>query len=258
MTEVLVLCYHAVSRSWDEPLSLTPDLIERQLTMLVRRGWKGATFIQAVFDPPTPRTLAVTFDDGFASVVKQAHPILSSLGLPATVFVPTAFVSDGRRLSWPGLDRRQPGASEHELEPMSWNDLGLLAEAGWEVGSHSRTHPPLTTLHGQSLNEELDQSRQEIQAALGRRCEAISYPYGDVDDRIAEAARAVGYRAGAALASRLTPAGPYRWPRIGVNRLDQMWRFHLKVNRSIRRLRATRMWPEVIGSAQPPTRAAQS
>lgn len=247
MAEVMVLCYHAFSWSWNEPLSLPPELLERQLTALVRRGWRGATFTQAVFDPPSERTLAVTFDDGFLSVREHAYPLLSSLGLPGTVFVPTAFMSHRQPLSWSGLDHwlRTPFATE--LESMCWGDLAILSEAGWEVGSHSLTHPRLTMLDERKLGEELARSRRDIEVALGRTCAAITYPYGDVNDRVTDASRAAGYRAGGALASRLTPAGPYRWPRIGINRLDRMWRFELKVDRYVRRLRATRLWPQLFG-----------
>jgi peptidoglycan/xylan/chitin deacetylase (PgdA/CDA1 family) len=64
MSDVLVLCYHAVSVRWPAELSVTPERLEEQLRLLVRRGFKGATFHQAVIAPPAPRTLAVTFDDG--------------------------------------------------------------------------------------------------------------------------------------------------------------------------------------------------
>src|SRR5205085_9051635 len=86
LSDVLVLCYHAVSPTWGASLSVTPDEFESQLRTLLRRGWRGATFRDAVLRPPWPRTLAVTFDDAFLSVLELAHPILARLGLPATVF----------------------------------------------------------------------------------------------------------------------------------------------------------------------------
>lgn len=237
-----MLCYHAVSPSWDATLAVTPDRLERQLTALRRRGWRGATFRDAVFNPPAERTLSVTFDDAFASVGRLAYPILSSLGLPGTVFAPSAFMSSEQPLSWPGIEHwlRTPSASE--LESMSWEGLGRLVQEGWEVGSHTRTHPHLTQLDESALRTELEQSREEIAGRLGIRCDTIAYPYGDVDSRVAEAALAAGYVAGASLSRPLTPLGPERWPRIGVYHDDPMWRFRLKVSRAVRYLRA-RYWP---------------
>jgi peptidoglycan/xylan/chitin deacetylase (PgdA/CDA1 family) len=243
MPEVIVLCYHAVSPTWEATLAVTPDLLERQLTVLHRRGWRGATFRQAVLDPPAERTLSVTFDDAFASVARRAYPILASLGLPGTVFAPSAFISGGQPLRWAGIDHWLTTRSAPELESMSWDELGGLVQEGWEVGSHTRTHPYLTQLDEDSLRAELLQSREEIEGRLGVRCDTIAYPYGDVDQRVADAAHEAGYVAGAALSRPLTPLGPARWPRIGIYHADSMWRFRLKANRVIRRLRAGRYWP---------------
>lgn len=242
MAEVLVLCYHAISPTWAAPLSLTPELFERQVTTLIRRGWHATTFRKAVHEPPAPKTLAVTFDDAFASVYEQAYPILSALGMPATVFAPTSFMSERQPLRWSGIDHWLQTASADELRGMSWDDLGRLHEAGWEVGSHTRTHPRLTSLDDDEVRDELAESRHEIATNLSTTCETLAYPYGDVDQRIADAAQSAGYRASAALASALRPRGPQRWPRVGIYNGDQMWRFRLKVSRSTRRLRASRMW----------------
>lgn len=238
-----MLCYHAVSPTWDATLAVSPDSLERQLTMLRRRGWRGATFRQAVLDPPTERTLAVTFDDAFASVCRLAYPILASLGLPGTVFAPSAFVSAGRPLSWAGIEHWLQTPSATELQSMSWEELGHLAQEGWEIGSHTRTHPHLTELDEPALRTELELSREEIADHLGITCDTIAYPYGNVDSRVAQAAQTAGYMAGAALSGPLTPLGPGRWPRIGVYHRDAMWRFRLKANRAVRRLRAGRYWP---------------
>jgi peptidoglycan/xylan/chitin deacetylase (PgdA/CDA1 family) len=242
MSDSIVLCYHAVSPTWTAPLSVTPEALERQLSWLVRRGWRATTFAGAVLEPPAARTLSVTFDDAFASVLSLALPILGDLGLPATVFAPTAFMSARGTLSWPGIDHWGDTAHAAELACMSWEELGLLAERGWEIGSHSRTHPHLTRIDDQALRTELADSREEVLTQLGLPCATIAYPYGDVDERVASAAGAAGYRFGAALSSRLTPAGLLRWPRVGVYNADTWGRFRLKTSRTMRRVRASPLW----------------
>jgi peptidoglycan/xylan/chitin deacetylase (PgdA/CDA1 family) len=243
MSDVLVLCYHAVSSSWDAPLSVTPDALDSQLSMLVRSGWRGATFREAVRRAPSKRTLVVTFDDAFASVLKLAHPILAALHLPGTVFVPTAFASTHQTLRWSGIEHwtRTPHAAE--LECMNWDDLRTLAADGWEIGSHTRTHPRLTELSDEDLRFELVESRRECSDQLGEACETLAYPYGDVDARVSRSATAAGYIAGAGLSSSLRKLDDARWPRIGVYHTDDARRFRLKVNRGMRLLRASRFWP---------------
>lgn len=238
MSEVLVLCYHAVSPSWMASLSVTPEALERQLRSLLRDGWRSASFRDAVLSPSTPRTLAVTFDDAFASVKELALPVLESLDMSATAFVPTAYVS-GERLSWDGIEHWRATPHAGELTPMSWDDLGALADRGWEIGSHTQTHPHLTQVDDERLRAELEGSRDECMRHLGRSCDTIAYPYGDVDERVVAGARMAGYVAGASLSRWLRPLGPHRWPRVGIYSADAAWRFRLKVARPSRALRAS-------------------
>lgn len=235
--DVLVLCYHAVSESWRAPLSVTPDRLERQLRHLVARGYRGVTFHDAVHAAPGPRTLAVTFDDAYRSVRALAEPILSALGLPGTVFAPTAFIGNDMPMTWPGIDPWLGDPHEAELTPMAWDELGVLAERGWEVGSHTRTHPRLTELDGPSLAAELSGSRADCEEALGIECRTIAYPYGEADARVVDAARAAGYAAAGALPPRLHPPSALRWPRIGIYHADRGPRFRAKVSPVVRRLR---------------------
>jgi peptidoglycan/xylan/chitin deacetylase (PgdA/CDA1 family) len=243
VSDSFVLCYHAVSPTWAAALSITPESLERQLSWLVRRGWRGTTFSKAVLDPPAGRTVAVTFDDAFASVLGLAHPILSSLGLRATVFAPTAFMSARAPLSWSGIEQWAGTPSAPELESMSWNELAALSDDGWEIGSHTHTHPHLTQLDDESLHRELAESREAVARHLDRPCTSIAYPYGDVNERVVAATRAAGYDAGAALSSRLTALGPLRWPRVGIYHGDTWSRFRLKGSRPMRLLRASPLWP---------------
>jgi peptidoglycan/xylan/chitin deacetylase (PgdA/CDA1 family) len=242
VTDVLVLCYHAVSPSWTATLSVTPDALERQLSLLIRRGWRAATFTDAVLDPPAARTMAVTFDDAFASVRVLGQPILDKLGIPATVFAPTAFMARRQPLNWTGIYQWLGTPQAGELAAMDWDDLGALIDRGWEIGSHTRTHPHLTALDDQALDIELAVSRQECAEHLGRPCRSIAYPYGDVDHRVGDRARATGYLAGAELSSSLRPGGQHRWPRVGIYHGDGTGRFKLKVNPLLRRWRASPLW----------------
>jgi peptidoglycan/xylan/chitin deacetylase (PgdA/CDA1 family) len=243
MPDVLVLCYHAISPTWTDPIAVTPSAFDRQIQFLLQRDWRPCTFRDAVLAPPASRTLAVTFDDGFASVKRHALPILEHLGVPATVFVPTTFMSGGQALAWPELRHWLGTPEAPELAAMDWSDLGELAEHGWEIGSHTRTHPHLLELGADELRTELAQSRDECARELGRPCVTIAYPFGEVDPRVSEAARAAGYRAGAALSHRLARLGPYRYPRVWVSHTDDPWRFRLKATRAVRELRASRLWP---------------
>ena len=79
VSDTLILCYHAVSDGWPSGLSVTPAALE---------------------EPPRERTMSVTFDDSFRSVIELARPVLRELGVPGTVFVPTSFVGSEQPMQW--------------------------------------------------------------------------------------------------------------------------------------------------------------
>jgi peptidoglycan/xylan/chitin deacetylase (PgdA/CDA1 family) len=252
--DVLVLCYHAVSERWPAELSVTPTALEQQVRFLLERGYRPATFQEAVFSPPSRRTVAITFDDAFRSVYELALPILSRIGVPATLFVPTAMIGRGP-LAWPGIDHWLGGPYEPELAAMSWDEVRALDAAGWEIGSHTRTHPRLTQLDEESLAEELTGSRRDCEQRLGKACLTLAYPYGDFDSRVVAAAEAAGYRAAGTLDEvRPQRKAPLRWPREGVYVDFDLARFARRVSPWRRRLRASRGRPLATGVRSVATR----
>jgi peptidoglycan/xylan/chitin deacetylase (PgdA/CDA1 family) len=243
MADVLVLCYHAVSERFPAALSVTPTAFERQLALLSRAGYRGATFADAV-RARSGRTVAVTFDDAYLSVLELAKPMLDEVGFPATVYAPTAYLdTPGQPLKWDGIEQWHGGEHERELVPMSWDQLRELADAGWEIGSHTCTHPHLTQVDDDALRRELVESRATVEERMGRPCATLAYPYGDYDERVVEAAAAAGYAAAGTLPARLHSERALAWPRVGIYHSDDERRFRMKVSRVMRRLRGSRLWP---------------
>jgi len=242
VSDVLVLCYHALSPTWAADLSTTPQRFERQIALLASRGYRGVTFSEAVAAAaPGDRLAAITFDDAFRSVLELARPILDRHGFTATVFAPTDYIG-GERLRWQGIEQWLGGEHEDELQPMRWQELRALADAGWEIGSHTRSHPRLTQSDHETLAGELAESKATCEQQLQRPCSTLAYPYGDHDARVMRAAAEAGYTAAAALPDRLGGHDPLAYPRVGVYRVDDDRRFRLKVSPGLRRLRGSRAW----------------
>jgi len=258
----LIVAYHAVSSSWRSPLAITESALRSQLEYLHHSGYVGLTFADAerrTRDGTLPRrSVVVTFDDGYASNLLAA-PILAEFGYPATVFVVTGFTDSGAALSWYGIEDEQRSAAA-ELRPLTWGELADLRADGWEIGSHTVTHPLLPGLSGRELREQLEQSRGSIADRLGG-CETLAYPYGVADARVADAARAAGYLAACVLTGAHFTDEPYRRPRVGLSAADTGRRLRLKVSGvglgfrrspvalAIRRARRRRSW-----QPQPPGR----
>jgi peptidoglycan/xylan/chitin deacetylase (PgdA/CDA1 family) len=238
----LVLCYHAISDRWPATLAVAPGHLEEQVDVLARRGYRARTFSEALAASDGERSVAITFDDAYRSVFEFAFPVLRALGAPATVFVPTALVGTDAPMSWPGIEQWLDGPHASELVGMSWAELGELAEAGWEIGSHTRSHARLTELDGHDLAVELCGSREECERRLVRACRTLAYPYGAVDVRVMRAAHEAGYLAAAAPPNRLPGEPRLRWPRVGVYPADDLRRFRLKISPTMRHLSASRAW----------------
>lgn len=232
-----------MSETWDSALAVTPQRLREQVAAFLRRGFEPLPLSDAV-RRRRGRTLAVTFDDAFRSVPELALPVLAELGAPATVFVPTAGVGEGALRSWPEIQEWRGTRWERELTGAGWDDLARLAEAGWEIGSHTRTHPHLVSLDDESLRDELLRSREECAAGAGVPCRSLAYPFGEADPRVAEMARDAGYEVAATLADRI-PApiegrpDPMLLPRLGVHQHDAPARLRLK---STAFLRSRRTW----------------
>lgn len=247
MNDSIVLCYHALSPTWEADLSTTPERFERQLRLLVSRGYRGVTFTEAVESPARGRVLAITFDDAYRSVLELGLPILDRLGLVATVFAVTDFVGSEQPMKWPGIERWLGVPHERELMPMSWPELQTLTEAGWEIGSHTVSHPHLTEVGDDMLRDELVRSKAACEDHLGNPCTSLAYPYGDFDARVVTATASAGYRAAATLPSRQHAREALEWPRVGVYHKDDDKRFRMKVSPSIARLRRSAVWDTLDG-----------
>jgi peptidoglycan/xylan/chitin deacetylase (PgdA/CDA1 family) len=220
----LVLCYHAVSDTWEHSLSVRPVAFERQLRFLVRlyRAVPAAEIVHA-----RGRLLHVTFDDAFRSV-DAALPTLERLGVPATVFACTDLADEGLPLAVPEL-AAETAAHPEELSTHAWERLRELADRGVEIGSHTCSHPHLPRVGDDELDRELRESRTRLEDELQRPCRFLAYPFGDEDGRVRAAARRAGYEAAFALPGDVAAPDDFALPRLGVWRRDTLPRLALKL-----------------------------
>jgi peptidoglycan/xylan/chitin deacetylase (PgdA/CDA1 family) len=242
----LILGYHAVSSTWGANLAVPEERLRGQLAYLAARGHVGLTLSEAERrrrDATLPlRSVVVTFDDGYASTMRAA-PILEEFGFPGTVFIVTSFVESGEALSWPGIEHWSTPDTVEELRPLSWAQAGELVARGWEVGSHTVTHPLLTTVDDRRLRAELSESRSTIERRLGR-CSALAYPYGLADSRVALESQRAGYEVACMLTFAQFIDEPLRRARTGMNGEDSGIRLVTKVSmlgQAARRSRAARL-----------------
>lgn len=244
--EALVLCYHAVSDTWPSPAAVSTKALEAQLRYLLRRGYVPQTLSAALAEEAPRGSLAVTFDDAYASILAAGLPVLERLGVPATVFVPTDSADSAGQMAWSELAQWVGGAHAHELRCMSWEELRRLAASGWEIGSHTCSHPHLTEVGAERAERELRLSRAACEEQIQQSCTALAYPFGSYDASVVEIAAGAGYRAAVTLDERilapLAGRGPLEAPREAIYRPTGRLVFAAKTSRLVRRVRVSRAY----------------
>jgi peptidoglycan/xylan/chitin deacetylase (PgdA/CDA1 family) len=203
-----ILTYHAVDPS-RSPICMDEATFRRHAAWLASGRVRVCALADLPAQPPDTDAVALTFDDGFTSVAERAWPVLRDHGLCATVFVVSDHV--GSTNAWAG--RPAPGIPTLPL--MEWDTLGRLAEAGVELGAHTRSHRDLRGASLGELEDELTGCAERIARETGRRPSSFAYPYGAVDATAAAMAARV-YRRACTTVLRLV--GPdedvYRLPRL--------------------------------------------
>ena len=238
--------------AWASPLAISAQSLAAQASTLKQKGYDGLTASEAERrrrDGSLPTRCAVfTFDDGYVST-QRAAAILAEFGYPGTVFVVSRYVDEVAPFAWFGVEHEDPA----HMISLGWDDLRELTDQGWEVGSHTVTHPLLTTVDDATLEHELTWSRARIVERLGS-CDSLAYPYGQADARVAAAAAEAGYRTAVMLTGVEVADEPMRRPRLGLGSADRGLRLRLKVSapslaarrsapaRLLRGLRPGRSW----------------
>lgn len=210
----MILMYHGVADAAADPnqLCVTPSRFAGQMTSLRRLGLRGVgigTLVDAMRAGRRRGLVGITFDDGYVSVLEAAVPELRRHGFTASVFI----ISD--RLS---------GTNDWDDGPawplLSASQVGELAAAGMEIGSHSATHERLAGLDAEQLAAEVSRSRAGLSELLGAPVRGFAYPYGSMDAAARRAVHEAGYDYACAVETPMADLGLMALPRIYVGQRD--------------------------------------
>lgn len=213
MSGALILTYHAIEDG-PAPLCVEPALFERHLDCIVAAGARTLA-VAALADAirrgdPLDGLVAITFDDGFASVLHTAWPLLAERGLTATVFCVAGYL--GGANDWPTQASAAP-----PLRLADAADLTALAAEGVELGAHGMTHAPLHHDDADLLDQELAGARRSLEDNLDVPVRTLAWPYGVRSEAAERAARAAGYVAACTASPWRVHAGA---PLFALPRVD--------------------------------------
>lgn len=196
---------------------VAPALFRAHLAFLQRSGYRTVSWSEVLRYArgetlSVERPMAITFDDGYECVYRNAFPLLQSFGFEATVFVLAGSI--GGVNDWEpqrGMAAEPMLGAEHVCE---------MSRGGIEIGSHTMGHQRLTRLSAAELRSTLRDSKHLLEDLTGREVSAVAYPYGDHDEPVRRAAAEAGYRVGCVTERGVNRAGadPFALRRINIRR----------------------------------------
>lgn len=222
----VVLAFHGVGEDPDR--GFVDAVPTRQFRRIVRSlaGSFELVPLAAVTDGHPGGRVAITFDDGLASVYDNALPVLREFDVPATVFVTPGLVDDRK----PDLIAARHGIQAAGGVMLTDAQLRELADSPLvSIGNHTMTHRDLRRVAGPAERQrEIVEARDLLEDRYGVAVEAFCYPYGAVD---AAARRVVERTHGRSVTT--TPLlvgpdqGPHGLPRVNGNNSIEKLRWEL-------------------------------
>jgi peptidoglycan/xylan/chitin deacetylase (PgdA/CDA1 family) len=225
----VILIYHRVAPGpSDGRYTVSSSDFAQQMQHLAHGGYHVAGLGDVVRalkgDVPLPdRSVAITFDDGFVDTHANATPILERHGFGATHFVVTGLA--GKHSAWMTAE----GYPASSL--LGWAEIVELKRSGFEIGSHTVTHPKLSEIGAAQAKAEIHDSKKSLEDRLGAAVRFFAYPFGRFDRPVRDLVAGAGYEAACSTLSGFVNASNDRFAlrRIEVFGDDTLRAFSRKL-----------------------------
>ncbi|MEI6498920.1 MAG: polysaccharide deacetylase family protein [bacterium] len=159
-----ILLYHYI-RDYNDAndqlgvnLSVSPTVFGQQLDQIVKKGYQTITFNDILNNSTTPKPIMLTFDDGYEDFYTNAFPELKKRNMKAVIYVITNPPSYGNYLT------------KAQIKEIS--DYGI------EIGSHTLTHPNLSTVSEAKAQNEISESKIYLENIIHKPIISFCYPSG--------------------------------------------------------------------------------
>ncbi len=227
-----ILTYHRIAQrtpgfappTWNA----TPNQFRRQLEGLLRRGYQPWSLSEllsarAAGQHLPPGVFAVTFDDGYENNFTEALPILEMLGVPATVFLATAYLDRSESFpfdDWSCCGVR--GVPAKTWRPLTTSQCRQMLKSGLiEFGTHTHTHQVFSN-RLQEFARDLESSIEWLHGKLGVRNPVLAFPHGVFNQSMLDVASELGIPCALTTVPGLRDLStdPLGWGRFSVESHD--------------------------------------
>jgi len=226
-----ILMYHSIANIpkgtvMRSILHTPPKRFNMHMWILKLLGYRGVSMneLQPYLNgEKSGKVVGITFDDGYRNNLTEALPILKKFGFSATCYIISRHI--GGVNHW-DLDK---GIPENPL--MNESEINEWIDGGMEIGSHTQNHVRLTECSQEVANQEIAQSRIDLETAFNCKVRHFCYPWGDLNSRITKQVSEAGY-----LTATTTQRGravnsdhPLRLPRVPITHHTLPHLFLLKI-----------------------------
>lgn len=221
--KVPILMYHHIrigvplTENLSFDYSILPEIFEQQLSFLKNNGFQTIS-LNDLYDslqnntPLPPKSIILTFDDGYRDFYTYAFPLLKKHNIRAVVFYPVNYSK------FPAY--------------MNWNMLAEIHNSGLiDIESHTLEHPVLTQIDFNEARREIFESKQILEQKLNKKVSYFAYPYGEYDQKIINLVKEAGYNLafGAVSATNFQKSEQFTLPRVGISGFDSFEQFKTKL-----------------------------
>lgn len=166
-------------------LFVAKEQLKRQLKLLKFMGFDFLSLRDLLLNKKVKKGVLLTFDDAYLDFWVKALPIFMELKVRSVIFVPVALVGSYNQWDYDRIRIKKP--------IMNWEHIKELHSLGFEIGSHSLTHPYLSKIDPQKAWEEIYTSKVILEDKLGTEIKAFCYPYGDYSQQVRDMVQRAGY-----------------------------------------------------------------
>ena len=173
--QVIILMYHSVSNS-KTFFSVSPQVFEKQINYLVSNKYNIVSLDKLVgyFNNQSipPRTVLITFDDGYEDNYSNVFPIFKKYKVSATIFISTSMV---------GTEVQAKNGEKFRI--LDFSQIKEMKKSGLiEFGAHGHNHQKLTSLSESEIEQELLNSKKILEEKLECEIKYFAYPSGKFND----------------------------------------------------------------------------